>query len=104
MYCPNCGKKLKNGVCKKCGYQYTAPSTMVSAQYYVPDAQNPGVVYALQENGAAQPSPMYGEVFTPYAQTATKTKKRGNFAYLLAGIFCWVFLFFSGWRPRDLEY
>ena len=64
MKCPNCGKKMKGDVCKKCGYdasvkveEPTTPQTVAWKKYRVYDPENPNAVYSLEVSPQGQPNP-----------------------------------------------
>ena len=69
MKCPNCGKKMKGGVCKKCGYdasvkveQPATSKTVAWKKYRVYDPANPNAVYSLEVSPQGQPNPALGVI------------------------------------------
>lgn len=112
MKCPNCGKKLKKDVCKKCGYtpaeaesnQQIVSSAVSNAKFYINDPS--GASYSMQVSGAAQPNPalnvisslptrVQGVTASAALQEETATEKNPRSAlYIAAGwllILQWIF-------------
>jgi uncharacterized protein YkwD len=86
MKCPNCGKKMKKNICKKCGYDPAAkqeapvlPASM-RVNYYTYDPANPSLVYPMAVTGEGMPNPALASMVPAKAEepAAPLTKKEAK--------------------------